>query len=274
LLGQHQFDAASHTWLHLIAGSFFVLLTALSLYLLVRRYATELSCSRELVARVFDASPDGIAVFRVEDQTVMLANHRFLSLFGYPAEALQGRSDKELDLWVHPEERHALLNKLRSEDAVERFESTFRHRSGSRFTGMVTARRINFDGQACTITFIEDTTQQKKIARQVEELTRYDAMTGLPNQQLLTERLDQQLLISSRDGQSLAVITLSLGRCPSTISAMGHNGCDELFRCVAMRLRGSLRETDTLAVLQKGEFGILLPRAVSERDLLHVVNKH
>jgi diguanylate cyclase (GGDEF)-like protein/PAS domain S-box-containing protein len=273
LLGQHQLDTEFHTRMHLVAGSVFVLLAAVALYLLVRRYALELSCSRELVARVFDASPDGIAVFRVEDQTVLLANQRFVSLVGYPAEALQGRSDKELDLWVNLEERHALLGKLRSEGTVERFESTFRHRSGSRFTGTVTARRINFDGQACTITFIEDTTQQRKIARQVEELTRYDAMTGLPNQQLLTERLDQQLLISSRDGQSLAVITLSLGRCPSTISAMGHNGCDELFRCVAMRLRGSLRETDTLAVLQKGEFGILLPRAVSERDLLHVVNK-
>lgn len=34
-----------------------------------------------------------------------------------------------------------------------------------------------------------------------------------------------------------------------------------------------LRETDTLAVLQKGEFGILLPKSESERDILPVISK-
>ncbi len=273
LLDQQRYSAVPHTRLHFVFGSAFVLLTAVSLYLLVRRYTTDLSCSHELVSQVFESSPNAIAVFRVKDKTILLANHQFASLIGYPAEALPGRSDRDLLLWQNEEERTALLSTLHDQGAADKFQATFQHRDGSAFNGSLTARRINFDGEACTITFIEDTTREHQIAQQVEELTRYDVMTGLPNQKLLTEHLNQLLVTCSRDGQGLSVLTLALGRCPTSISAMGHTGCDELLRCFALRLRGTLRETDTLAVLQKGEFGILLPKLESERDLLPVMTK-
>ncbi len=273
ILDKNYYFGMTVSRLHLAIGIVFVLITALTLFLLVRRYAQDISCSRELVARVFEASPSGIAVFSVEEQTIMLANQQFASLLGYPVHELIGRSEKDLELWESKEERYTLLGKLRNEGVVERFESNFRHSDGSTFSGSITARKILFDEQPCTIAFIEDTTSQKQIARQVEELTLYDAMTGLPNQKLLMERLNQHLHICSREEQNLAVLSLCLERCPVAISAMNHQGCDELLRCVAMRIRGNLRETDTLAVLQKGEFGILLPKAGTEKELLPVVTK-
>jgi len=266
-------DAVSTARLYQASGLFFVLLTAALLYHLVQRYATDLSCSSELITRVFEASPSGIAVVREKDHQILLINRQFEALSGYSVADATGRSTLDLKLWANKEERLALINRLRNEELVQGFDASFRHKDGSLFPGVVTARRFTFDREPCTIAFIEDTSQQHQIARQVEELTRYDAMTGLPNQKLLTERLNQMLPISSREGQSMAVLSLALARCPSTISAMGHDGCDELLRCVAMRLRGSLRETDMLAVLQKGEFGILLPKAGSERELLPVVSK-
>ena len=90
---------------------------------------------------------------------------------------------------------------------------------------------------------------------------------------LMEERLHQLLAIAAREEQGVAVLFLALGRCPASLHAVGNEGCDELLRCVGVRLRNALRETDTLAVLQKGEFGILLPKAGSERELLPVVNK-
>jgi diguanylate cyclase (GGDEF)-like protein/PAS domain S-box-containing protein len=273
LLEQRHYTTEFHTTFHLANGLLFVILTALLLYLLVHRYATDLFCSRKLVAQVFDASPSGIAVIRDQDQKILLTNQQFAALSGYAAETLPGHTDTDLHLWENSEERFTLLRSLRNEGTVQGFEATFRHRDGTPFSGSVSARRINFDGQDCTITFIDDITHQKQITRQVEELTRYDAMTGLPNQKLLTERLNQLLKINNREGQGLSVLTLALGRCPGSISARGHDGCDELLRCVAQRLRAALRETDTLAVLQKGEFAILFPRAESERDLLPAVAK-
>jgi diguanylate cyclase (GGDEF)-like protein/PAS domain S-box-containing protein len=273
LLEQKLMETVNHARLHFTFGLLFVLLTAVLLYQLVRRYATELSCSSELIARVFEASPGGIVVVREQGSEILLINRQFETLTGYSPADVAGRSTSDLNLWGNKEERLTLINRLRNEELVQGFDASFRHRDGSLFPGVVTARRFNFNGQPCTIAFIEDTSRQELIARQVEELTRYDVMTGLPNQKLLTERLNHLLPISSREGQGLAVLSLALGRCPSTISAMGHDGCDELLRCVAMRLRGSLRETDVLAVLQKGEFSILLPKTESERDLLPVITK-
>jgi diguanylate cyclase (GGDEF)-like protein/PAS domain S-box-containing protein len=273
LLEQQHYAAESHSTFHLINGLIFVILTALLLYLLVHRYATDLFCSRKLVQQVFEASPNGIAVIRDQDQKILLTNQQFATLSGYTAETLPGRTDGDLKLWENSEERFAFLRRIRDEGTILGFEATFRHRDGTGFPGSISARQINFDGQSCTITFIDDITHQKQVSRQVEELTRYDAMTGLPNQKLLTERLNQLLTINSRDEQGLSVLTLALGRCPGSISARGHDGCDELLRCVAQRLRSVLRETDTLAVLQKGEFAIIFPRAESERDLLPAVTK-
>ena len=263
----------SHTALHLLSGLSYVVLTAVSLYLLIHQYTRDLSCSRELTARVFELSPGGIAVVRQTDNRIILVNHQFEVITGYSQEGLIGQSTTELALWQNSSEQLTLINRLRHEDTVQGYEATFRRSDGSLFPGTVAARLFSYNGEACTIAFVEDTSRQQEIARKVEELTRFDAATGLPNQKLLTERLQQLLAIAGREQQGLAVLFLALGRCPGSLNALKHDGCDELLRCVTVRLRSALRETDTLAVLQQGEFGILLPKAGSERELLPVVNK-
>jgi len=104
LLEQQHYTAEFHTTFHLVNGLLFVILTALLLYLLVHRYATDLFCSRKLVAQVFDASPSGIAVIRDQDQKILLTNQQFAALSGYAAETLPGRTDTDLHLWENSEE--------------------------------------------------------------------------------------------------------------------------------------------------------------------------
>lgn len=266
-------EQVPHLTLHLLAGMLFVSVAALLLYQLVQRYMLDISCTRELVERVFEASPSGIAVIRQSDNRILLANCRFEQLSGYPMDRIKGSTTGELGLWEHTDEQLALVRRLRTEDTVHGFEATFRRADGTRFPGMLTARQFSFNGAPFTIAFVDDTSRQQEITRQVEELTRFDPVTGLPNHRLMEERLQQLLAIAGREEQGMAVLFLALGRCPAALNATRHDGCDELLRCVSVRLRGALRETDTLAVLQKGEFGILLSKADSERELLPVVHK-
>lgn len=262
-----------HLALHLASGALFIGMVALLLYQLVRRYLLDLACTRELAERVFEASPSGIVVVRQSDNRILLANGQFEQLSGYPMERLKGSTTGELGLWEYMEEQLALLRRLRTEDTVHGFEATFCRANGTRFPGLITARQFSFNGDSCTIAFVDDTSRQQEIVRQVEELTRFDRVTGLPNYRLLEERLQQLLAIAGREEQGVAVLFLALERCPASLNSARHDGCDELMRCVAGRLRSALRETDTLAMLEKGEFGILLPKADSERELLPVVQK-
>jgi len=268
-----QHSVANTIHLHRFAGCAFVLLTATLLYLLVRRYMADISCSHDLLTQVFEASPNAIAVIRDQDQKILLANKEFCRMSGYSSDALEGPSHSDLKLWNNKADHDLLLNRLQNESVIHGIEANFKRQDGSLFTGSVTALKINFNRYPCTVTIIEDTTLQKQIAHQVEELTRYDTITGLPNQRLLTDRMSQLLAISNREEQALAVLTLALGGCPDSLSAYGHDGYDDLLRSLTVRVRSALRETDTLATLQKGEFGILLPKIESEHDLLPVVAK-
>ena len=259
--------------LHIFLGIGLIVIVSALLYLLIRRFSKNNSSSHELIIRAFHGSPNGIAVVRDQDRLILLINQRFAGMTGYLADDIVGRCDSDLKLWEHSAERLELIRQIRSSGAVHGLEVTLRRQDGSLLNGAISAHRILFEGDSCTIIFLEDTTLLKQAARKVEELTRYDAITGLPNHKLLNDRLSQLLAISSREEQALSVLKLVLGRCPGAISARGNDDCDELLRCVADRLQGVLRETDTLAVLQKGEFGILLPKTESERDILPVITK-
>ncbi len=262
-----------HGLAHLAAGALFVALSAALLYLLLKRYAADLSRSRALITQVFDASPSSIVVFHNHSRKLLLANQEFAAMTGHAAAELIGRGDDQLGLWENNAERLGLMRNLYRHHTVQRFEAQFRHRDGTLFPVEITARRINFDGQPCTIAFIDDRSRQQEIARKIEELTRFDSITGLPNQKLLLERLGQQLAVATREEQGLTLLVLAMNRCPCTVSINGEDICDTLLRAVAMRLKESLRQTDTLAVLQPGEFGILLPKAAGERELLPIIAK-
>lgn len=272
LLEQHELDRV-HVRLHLGFGFIFVSAATWILYVVVHRFALDLSCTRNLVRRVFDASPSSIVVFNNQNRKILLANHSFAQMTGYSPDRLTGQSDATLGLWENSDERLALMRQLYRHGKSYRFETSFRHADGSQLPVEITARSIHFDRQPCTIAFIDDISRQQEAARKVEELTRFDSITGLPNQKLLVERLGQQLAVATREEQGLAVLLLAMNRCPCAVMATGHDACDELLRAVAMRLKEDLRQTDTLAVLQQGEFAILLPKAASEREIVPILTK-
>jgi diguanylate cyclase (GGDEF)-like protein len=103
----------------------------------------------------------------------------------------------------------------------------------------------------------------QKLQRQTEENRHqalHDTLTGLPNRTLFHDRVEQALLISRRDGHRLAVMIMDLDRFKEINETLGHHNGDRLLRLIALRLKSSLRESDTIARLGGDEFGLLLPK--------------
>jgi diguanylate cyclase (GGDEF)-like protein len=102
----------------------------------------------------------------------------------------------------------------------------------------------------------EDITERRRSEMQIAHMARHDALTDLPNRVLLRERLTEALIHVER-GQRLAVLCLDLDHFKNVNDSLGHLVGDELLRAVAARLRGCVRETDTISRVGGDEFAII-----------------
>ena len=96
----------------------------------------------------------------------------------------------------------------------------------------------------------------------------HDALTGLPNRTLFTERVAFALSRRARVQEPMAVLFLDLDDFKTINDSLGHSVGDQVLVTVADRLRRCLRPTDTVARLGGDEFGILLDDMSGSGDAL------
>jgi diguanylate cyclase (GGDEF)-like protein len=115
--------------------------------------------------------------------------------------------------------------------------------------------------------------ERVQVERRMRDMAHHDAITGLPNRNLLHDRMEQALRQSRRTGERMAVMFLDLDRFKNINDTLGHLVGDDLLRHVAQRLSMALRASDTLARLGGDEFVVLLPRVESRDQVAMVADK-
>jgi len=102
----------------------------------------------------------------------------------------------------------------------------------------------------------EDVTEEKRAEERIVHVAHHDALTGLPNRILFSEQL-RQALKRVRRGERLAVLYIDLDRLKRVNDTLGHPIGDRLLKGVADRLRGCIRDIDTVARLSGDEFAVI-----------------
>lgn len=121
-----------------------------------------------------------------------------------------------------------------------------------------------------TMGISRDITDRKQAELRVQHAALHDTLTGLPNRMLLEDRLNQAIISAKRDRNSVAVLVVDLNQFSCVNNLRGYDVGDRLLEAVSARLKGLLRESDTVSRPGGDEFAIALP-GISEREEVDVV---
>ena len=126
---------------------------------------------------------------------------------------------------------------------------------------------IRIDGVA------SDISERKSHAERMAYQATHDALTGLPNRNLLADRVEQAIALARRNEQHVAVLFLDIDGFKYINDSFGHAFGDALLRSVAARLEVVVRESDAVARLGGDEFVILLPDLADAEGAVRVASK-
>ena len=103
-----------------------------------------------------------------------------------------------------------------------------------------------------------DITERRKMEEAIQSAAQADVLTGLANRSLFDERLKLAAARCRRQGGQMAVLYLDLDNFKQVNDTLGHAAGDVLLKDFALRLRSSVRATDTVARFGGDEFVVLL----------------
>jgi diguanylate cyclase (GGDEF)-like protein len=193
------------------------------------------------------------------DQRLIVCNDRYIEMYDLapdrvgPGTSLADIVDMRFEAGSFPAMSRDEYLHWRCKVAVsaEPTDSIVELRNGRTF--MIRHRPMSDLGWVATH---EDITEQRRSEVKIEYMAHHDSLTGLANRVLLNERLEHAL--SQIEGeQMVAIHHLDLDQFKAVNDTFGHPAGDKLLRIVADRLRGLVRETDTIARMGGDEFVIV-----------------
>lgn len=210
-----------------------------------------LPATDDMMRQLVDGSFDGIVTFGA-DGGVLSFNRAAERIFGARAANVIGASLSRL----LPGQAGSALAGLAQAGGVHELQAT--HGDGRCFPVEATFSRMRVDEKWVGIAILRDITERKVQEAELERMALHDALTGLPNRTLLSDRIEHAIRSAQRAGEHMAVLLLDLDRFKDVNDTLGHHVGDLLLTEVGPRLQQPLRSTDTVARLGGDEFAILL----------------
>jgi diguanylate cyclase (GGDEF)-like protein len=222
----------------------------------LREYST-------LLRGVLDAVPFGVAVLD-RSGTLTLWNDELASLLPAPP-ARGGRHElatltREVRrLVADPDDFDTRLRDALSNPNAGEFERGAAEFEVALRDGGALAISTSSLGEpdGSTVICFRDATGELRARRELEHRAMHDTLTGLPNRELLMDRLSVALARLGRQGTAVGVLFIDLDGFKEVNDAHGHTVGDELLVSVASRLRREVRDGDTVARYGGDEFVVL-----------------
>ncbi|MEH6626817.1 MAG: EAL domain-containing protein [Motiliproteus sp.] len=218
-----------------------------------------LSRERGMLRSLINAIPDLIS-FKDTDSVYLGCNRAFEGFIGRPEAELVEKTDfdlfdQELASGLRKKDREML-----AAGEVHSNEEWVDYPDGSKV--LLDTTKASFHDQQGNLKGVvgisRDITSKRKAEELIWRQANFDSLTGLPNRNMLHDRLSQEIKKSHRSGQPMALMFLDLDDFKGVNDTFGHDTGDALLKACAKRLSGCVREVDTIARQGGDEFTVIL----------------
>lgn len=221
----------------------------------------------------------GEAMFGVDkDGRCNFINPAALRLLGYrSAEDVKGMSLLTL-VQVGSEDDEAgafaACRALKQGDHVYDPAGQFMRADGSQFPVEYRTHPIFAKGEIVgAVTTFDDISHRKAEQEAIWFKANHDALTQLPNRDLLEDRMDNAISQARRHHGEVAVLFIDLDKFKEANDRLGHAAGDLILQETASRMRHCVRDTDTVARLGGDEFVVLMPMPIEQHDAEHTAQR-
>jgi diguanylate cyclase (GGDEF)-like protein/PAS domain S-box-containing protein len=229
---------------------------------LVRTEVTEVKRqqrSHALLAMAVEQSGDAVEIVG-HDNRLIYVNPAFTRLTGYAAGEALGRTPAELlRSDAHDDAFFEAIERTIARGETWQGRITSRHRNGGPVHADIrVGPLLDEEGRIVhTVAVRRDISERIEAEAHIAHLAHHDALTGLPNRLLLQDRIEQALAQARRREGMVALLFMDLDNFKDINDVLGHGTGDELLRAVAERLRGCVRDSDTVCRWGGDEFAVL-----------------
>lgn len=129
------------------------------------------------------------------------------------------------------------------------------------------------DSQSALLQAETDLDRVRGGERRARHMALHDDLTALPNRRHMLEQLNQALANRGANSPGVTVLYLDLDAFKAVNDTYGHGVGDKVLRITAARLRGAVRQADTVVRLGGDEFVCLLQDMVDQGPLRQLCHK-
>jgi len=215
-----------------------------------------------LLATRFDTAlnnmPHGLCMFDA-GYRIVVANEKLVQLLSLPF-GFDPKGSTVRDL-VEKVTEAGFLSEASAKDLVDCLDARLSGNDDTAFAvDLLNGRTIEFTVQPMEnggmVVLAEDITERKLAEAKINQLARFDALTGLPNRTVLRDRMERALGDWQPDNMC-AIHFIDLDQFKQVNDTLGHTRGDMLLEAVARRLGENIRDADVISRFGGDEFVIL-----------------
>ncbi len=216
----------------------------------------QLQQRHEELSRILRDATNEIYILDFETHRYLFVNNGALDALGYTLDEMLARTVFDINPELTPAIVEHLKTIAKGSNSITN-TSLHRRKDGSTYYVSSHLHRIRYQGRDAYVIFDTDATEQVLNKERLAHLAHHDALTHLPNRTLFNDRLSQAIIKAKRTGEQFALFFIDLDQFKQINDSLGHETGDKVLCDIAARLRGILREEDTLARLGGDEFIII-----------------